>query len=146
MSSTGARCIFLFLFSLERRAGQCRTRAAAPTRGRAAPAQVAKNFLGCVPTVQDPFSCRRRAHGWQAAAALLDLPRGTGAAAGARTKPGALQISPSKAQPKGITLNYQVPRNILLPCTLQIHNFSNNPLTALTTSVTYSPVLREGYY
>lgn len=105
-----------------------------------------QNFLGFVPTVQDPFSCRGRAHEWQAAAALLDRHRGTGAAAGARTKPGALQIFPSKAQRKGIALNYQVSRNILLSFTLQINYFSNKPLTALTTSVTYSPVLRESYY
>lgn len=36
-------------------------------------------------------------------------------------------------------------RNILLPFTFQINYFSNNPLTALAISVTYSPVLRESY-
>lgn len=100
---------------------------------------------GVVPTGQDPFLSRGRAHECQAAAALPERHRRIGAAAGARTKPRALQIFPSKAQRKGITLNYQVPRNILLPFTLQKNYFPNNPLTALMTSVTYSPLLRESY-
>lgn len=129
--TTGARCVFF--------SQPWETRRLHPKWHGAAPK-----------TLRDPSPSSRIPSfaGGGCTSGRRQLPRSSGTEEQEQQRepnPGVLQIFPSKAQRKGITLNYQVPPNILLPFTLQTNRFSNNPLTALTTSVTDSPVLRESY-
>lgn len=99
-----------------------------------------QNSPGSLPTLQDPFLCRKREHEWQEAAALPERHREP------EPSQGLCKYSLPKRSETGFTLNYQALRNVLLPFLFPINYFSNNPLTALTTSAINSPVLRESYY